>query len=173
MKNDLQNTITEANDEFLNALDLFDQDNINTVPFEGSWTGGQVAEHILKSVSGILETLNGPSVATDRNPEEHVKMFGEVFLNMDIKMKSPDFIIPSSSPKDRAFLQASLTKTFDGIEESAGKDDLMETCRSFQMPTIGLLTKIEWIQFAGFHARRHAQQLKNIAGHLKKAEIKL
>lgn len=173
MKNDLQNTIAQANDEFLNALDLFDQDNINTVPFEGSWTGGQVAEHILKSVSGILETLNGPSVATNRNPEEHVKMFGEVFLNMDIKMKSPDFIIPSNSPKDKALLQASLAKIFEGIEESAGKDDLTETCRSFEMPTIGSLTKIEWIQFASFHARRHAQQLKNIAGHLKKAEIEL
>lgn len=173
MKNDLQNTIAEASDAFLNALDLFDQGNINTVPFDGSWTGGQVAEHILMSVSGILETLTGPSVATNRNPGEHVKMFGEVFLNMDIKMKSPDFIIPSNSPKDKAFLRASLAKTFDDIGVSAGNDDLTETCRSFEMPTIGLLTKTEWIQFAGFHTRRHAQQLKNIANCLKTAKIEL
>lgn len=171
MKNDLQNTIAEANDKFLNALDLFNQDTINTVPFEGSWTGGQVAEHILKSVSGILETLNGPLATTNRNPEEHVKMLGEVFLNMDIKMQSPDFIIPSNSPKDKAFLETSLVKIFEGIEESAGKDDLAETCRSFEMPTIGLLTKSEWIQFAGFHTRRHALQLKNIAGLLKKVKV--
>ncbi len=173
MKNDLQNTIAGAKDELLKALDLFDQGNINTVPFEGSWTGGQIAEHILKSVSGILETLNGPSKSTERNPEEHVKMLGEVFLNMDIKMKSPDFIIPSDSPKDKSFLYASLAKAFDGIEETAGKDDFTETCTSFEMPTIGLLTKTEWIQFAGFHTKRHAQQLKNIAGYLKKAEIEL
>lgn len=173
MKNNLQNTVTEAKDEFLKALDIFDQDNINTVPFEDSWTGGQVAEHILKSMSGILETLNGPSVTTSRNPEEYVKMFGEVFLNMDIKMKSPDFIIPSDSPKDISSLHASLTKTFDGIEEAAGKNDLTETCASFEMPTIGLITKIEWIRFAGFHTKRHAHQLRNIAGHLKKAEIVL
>jgi hypothetical protein len=173
MKNNLQNTIAEAKDEFLKALDLFDQDDINTVPFEDSWTGGQVAEHILKSVSGILETLNGPFVTTSRNPEEYVKMLGEVFLNMDIKMKSPDFIIPSDSPKNKSFLLASLAKTFDGIGEAAGKDDLTETCTSFEMPTIGLLTKIEWIQFAGFHTKRHAQQLRNIANHLKKAQIEL
>jgi len=173
MKNDLQNTIAEAKDEFLKALDKFDQGNINNIPFEGSWTGGQAAEHILKSVSGILETLNGPSNPTERNPEEHVKMFGEVFLNMDIKMKSPDFIIPSDSPKDISFLRATLAKTFDGIEEAAGKDNVTETCTTFEMPTIGLLTKIEWIQFAGFHTRRHAQQLKNIADHLKKAEVEL
>lgn len=173
MKNNLQKTIAEAKDEFLRALDLFDQENINTVPFESSWTGGQVAEHILKSVSGILETVNGPSVTTSRNPEEHVKMFHDVFLNMEIKMKSPDFIIPSDSPKDISFLQASLTKTFDGIEKAAGKDNLTETCTSFEMPTIGLLTRLEWIQFAGFHTKRHAQQLRNIANHLKKVEIEL
>ena len=173
MKNDLKNTIAEAKDDFLEALDLFAQGDINTVPFEGSWTGGQVAEHILKSVSGVLETLNGPSKPTERNPEEHVKMLGDIFLNMDIKMKSPDFIIPSNSQKDKSFLMASLAKTFDGIEEAAGKDNPEETCTTFEMPTIGLLTKIEWIQFAGFHTRRHAQQLKNIAGHLKKAEIEL
>ena len=173
MKNNLQNIIAEAKNEFLKALDRFDQDNINTAPFEGSWTGGQVAEHILKSVSGILETLNGPSTPTERNPEEHVKIFGEVFLNMDIKMKSPDFIIPSDSPKDKSLLHSSLAKTFDGIEKVAEKGNVTETCTTFEMPTIGLLTKIEWIQFAGFHTRRHAQQLKNIADHLKKAEVEL
>jgi len=173
MKNNLQNTVGEAKNEFLTALDLFDQDSINTVPFEGSWTGGQVAEHILKSVSGILETVNGPTKPIERNPEEYVKMLGDVFLNMDIKMKSPDFIIPSDSPKNKASLYSSLSRTLDFIEESAGKNDLTETCTSFEMPTIGLLTKIEWIQFACFHTRRHAQQLKNIADHLKKAEIEL
>ncbi|MBS1522679.1 MAG: DinB family protein [Bacteroidetes bacterium] len=173
MKNNLQNIIVTAKQEFLKALDLFGQDNINAVPFEGSWTGGQVAEHILKSVSGILETVNASSKPTERNPEEHVKMLGEIFLNMDIKMKSPDFIIPSDSPKDKSFLQASLAKTFDGIEEAAGEDNLTETCTTFEMPTLGLLTRIEWIQFAGFHTRRHTRQLKNIADYLKKAEIEL
>lgn len=173
MKNNLQNTIAEAKNQFLKALDLFDQNDINTVPFEGSWTGGQVAEHILKSVSGILETVNGLSKPTERNPEEHVKMLGNVFLNMDIKMKSPDFIIPSDAPKDKTFLYSSFAETLEGLEEAAGKDNLTETCTTFEMPTIGLLTKIEWIQFAGFHTRRHAQQLKNIAAHLKKAEIEL
>ena len=173
MKNNLQNTVAEAKNEFLKALDLFDQDNINTVPFEGSWTGGQVSEHILKSVSGILETVNGPTKPTERNPEEFVKPLGDAFLNMDVKFQSPDFIIPSDSPKDKASMYASLSKTFDGIKDTAGKDNLSETCTTFEMPTIGLLTRTEWIEFAGFHTKRHAHQLRRIADHLKKAEIEL
>lgn len=173
MKNNLQNAIASTKHEFLKAVALFDQDNINAVPFEGSWTAGQVTEHILKSVSGILETVNGPSISTERNPEEHVKMFHEVFLNVDIKMKSPDFIIPSDSPKDRSFLHASLAKVFDGIEEAAEKGNLTETCTTFKMPTIGLLTKMEWMWFACFHTQRHTHQLDNIARHLKISEIAL
>ncbi|MBV8391225.1 MAG: DinB family protein [Mucilaginibacter sp.] len=171
MKNDLQTTIAHTKDELLKALDLFNQGNINAIPFEGSWTGGQVAEHVLKSVSGIAQTLNGPSKTTERNPEEHIKMFGEVFLNMNIKMKSPDFIIPSDSPKDKTVLHSSLEKAFDGIEDAAEKNNLTETCTTFEMPTIGLITRIEWIHFACFHTKRHTQQLKNIAHHLNIAEI--
>ncbi|MGZ3928233.1 MAG: hypothetical protein ACXVJG_14855, partial [Mucilaginibacter sp.] len=71
MKNDLPNEIEKTKKELLNALGQFDQGNINIVPFEGSWTGGQVAEHVLKSVSGILENIKGTTVPTERNPGEH------------------------------------------------------------------------------------------------------
>lgn len=167
MKNDLQRKITSTREELLRALELFNQENINSVPFEGSWTGGQVAEHILMSVSGILETVQGPAKATERNPEEHVKQLGDIFLNMDIKMKSPDFIIPSDDLKEKKTLSIALGSTLDRIKQVAENDDLSVTCTRFDMPMLGPLTKLEWISFASFHTRRHIQQLKNIAHHLK------
>lgn len=167
MKNDLQREIASTKEELLKALDLFDKENINIVPFEGSWTAGQVAEHILMSISGILETINGPVKPTERNPEEHVKQLGDIFLNMDIKMKSPDFIIPSDDPQNIVSLSVALGSTLDGIKQVAENGDLTVTCTGFDMPMLGPLTKLEWISFASFHARRHTQQLKNIAHHLK------
>ena len=167
MKNDLQYEITNTKEELLRALDLFDQENINIIPFEGSWTAGQVAEYILMSISGILETIKGPVKPTERNPEEHVKQLGDIFLNMDINMKSPDFIIPSDDPKEKTALSAALGSTLDGIKQVAGNGDLTVTCTRFDMPMLGPLTKLEWISFASFHTRRHTQQLKNIAHHLK------
>jgi hypothetical protein len=167
MKNDLQLEIANTKEELLKALDLFDKENINIVPFEGSWTAGQVAEHILMSISGILETIKGPVKPTERNPEEYVKQLGDIFLNMDIKMESPDFIIPSNNPKEKAALSAALTSTLEGIKQVAGNGDLTVTCTGFNMPMLGRLTKLEWISFSSFHTRRHTQQLKNIAHHLK------
>ena len=167
MKNDLQNEIENAKEYLLKALDLFDRENLNVIPFEGSWTAGQVAEHILKSISGILETIKGPTKPTERNPEEHVKQLGDIFLNMDIKMKSPDFILPSNDPKEKAVLSAALNSTLGRIKQVAENGDLTVTCMGFEMPMMGPLTKLEWISFASFHTRRHTQQLKNIARHLK------
>jgi hypothetical protein len=167
MKNDLQHEIANTKAEVLKALDLFDKDSINVVPFEGSWTAGQVAEHILMSISGVLETIKGPVKPTERNPQEHIKQLGDIFLNMDIKMKSPDFIIPSNNPQNIVSLSVALSSTLDGIKQVAEKGDLTVTCIGFDMPVLGALTKLEWISFASFHTRRHTQQLKNIAHHLK------
>jgi len=167
MKNALSNEITNTKNELLNALDLFEQENINIVPFEGSWTGGQVAEHVLKSLSGVLQNVTGPVKPTERDPAEHVKPLGDIFLNMDIKMKSPDFIIPSIDPKNKSSLAASLGTALDGIKTVAIAEDLSATCTGFEMPMLGALTRLEWISFSSYHTRRHTQQLKNIINHLK------
>jgi hypothetical protein len=167
MKNDLFAEITNTKSELLKTLELFDQENINTVPFEGSWTGGQVAEHVLKSLSGALQNITGPVRSTERNPEENVKQLGDIFLNMDIKMQSPDFIIPSNDPKDKKALVSALTSALDGIKTVTITEDLSATCTGFEMPVLGPLTRVEWISFSSFHTRRHTNQLKNIINHLK------
>jgi hypothetical protein len=167
MKNYLSNEITKTKEEFLKTLDLFDQESINTIPFEGSWTGGQVAEHVLKSLSGALQNITGPVKHTERKPDEHVKQLGDIFLNMNIKMKSPDFIIPSNDPKDKSSLTASLRAALDGIKTVTITEDLSATCTGFEMPMLGALTRLEWISFSSFHIRRHTWQLKNIINHLK------
>jgi hypothetical protein len=167
MKNDLSNEITNTKEELLKALDLFNQENINIFPFEGSWTAGQVAEHVLKSLSGTLQNITGQVKPTDRDPGEYVKPLRDIFLNMDIKMKSPDFIIPSNDPKDRLTLRSSLAFALDGIKTVAITEDLAATCAHFEMPNLGPLTRLEWISFSSFHTQRHTQQLKNIVNHLK------
>jgi len=167
MKNDLSNEISNTKAELLQVLNLFDRENINTIPFEGSWTGGQVAEHVLKSLSGALQNITGPVKYTERKPDEHVKQLADIFLNMDIKMKSPEFIIPSADPKDKTTLAASLGIALDGIKTVAITEDLGATCSGFEMPMLGALTRLEWISFSCYHTRRHTQQLKNIINHLK------
>ena len=166
MKTILIHDLDSVKNDLADTLYIFKDDNFNIVPFEGGWTGGQVAEHVLKSLTFVAETVSGPAKATERNPEEHVKQLGEIFLNMDIKMKSPDFIVPTNEPKNREALILSLEEKLDVIKEVAQTKNLTETCTAFEMPGLGPLTRIEFISFAIFHTKRHTNQLNNILKHL-------
>jgi hypothetical protein len=167
MKNDMTDELLATKKNLLQALDSFDQDNINIVPFEGSWTGGQVARHVLKSASGVLDALNGPVKRAERDPSQHLKLLSDIFLNFDIKMKSPDFVLPDEEPKDKGILINLLEDTFDGIIKVAESEDLDVICTTFEMPSLGFLSRREFIGFTIVHTQRHIHQLKNISNHLK------
>jgi hypothetical protein len=165
MKNDLVNELASVKVELVEVLSRFGDQNINTIPFEGSWTAGQVAEHVLMSASAVAGALKGPVRPADRDPEQHIQLMSDIFLNFDHKLKSPDFIIPSDEPKNKQVLLNALTKTFDSIEYSAASGDLDMICMAFEMPTLGNLSKKELIWFTIVHTKRHVRQLKNIADH--------
>jgi len=163
MEKELINEIERTADELLLVTGGFAQDEFNTTPFEGSWTPGQVAEHISLSASGILSTVGGNTGPAERDPRQMVAPLRDAFLNFNIKMQSPDFIIPSNDPKDKSSMMQSLKDTFAGLAKVARTQDLLVTCLGFDMPTVGPMTRLEWLSFAVVHTQRHIWQLKKMA----------
>lgn len=142
-------------------------DNTDTIPFEGSWTPGQVLEHIDKSVSpGIL---NGNVKQAERAADEKVPMIRTVFLDFTKKFEAPGFIVPVETSHDKQALLSKLQHKFDKLIAAAGTMDLAEECLDFEVPGFGPFTRMEWIAFYMIHTQRHIQQLKNIAAKLNKA----
>ncbi|MDF2193252.1 DinB family protein [Paraflavitalea sp. CAU 1676] len=153
--------------EWLQAIAAFSQQQINQIPFAGSWTGGQVAEHIYKSIQGIPHLMAGNTTATThRKPDDYVKTIEDIFLDFDNKMKSPEFILPSDGPHDRNQLLQQLRGVFDDIAVSSRTLDMSFTCTDFEFPGVGHFTRWEWVSFAICHTRRHARQLQHILKHL-------
>ncbi|GAA4315272.1 hypothetical protein GCM10023149_11810 [Mucilaginibacter gynuensis] len=148
--------------EFINIVSSFDDRQINTVPFAGSWTPGQVARHIIMSNSGFADMLSGSVANTTRDASEFADQIKADFLNFNIKMKSPDFVVP----EDTDFKKADLLNDLQHIEQTIQKDiktmDLSKTCTSFALPVYGNLTRLEAIYFVIYHTQRHIHQLKNI-----------
>jgi hypothetical protein len=87
----------------------------------------------------------------------------DAFLNFNIKMQSPDFILPSDDPKDKQTLLQMTKDTWKGLARAAQTGDLTATCLDFEMPTIGLITRSEWLSFIVVHTQRHIWQLKKIS----------
>jgi hypothetical protein len=166
MNTELQKNITDTFNELDNIIFAFNGTQLNSVPFEGSWTAGQVADHIIKSLGGISRLLNGPTEKTERDPGEKIKALEDLFLNFDIKMKSPDFILPGDGIQEK---EATLQRIGELKNEmlEANKLDLSLLCLGAEFPGFGKMTRLEWMHFFLVHTQRHTHQLKNIFRTLK------
>jgi len=152
-----------ATNAYLDIVTELNQDEINTVPFLGSWTAAQVTEHLCKSDNAMIQALNGPVQPTKRPPDEMVNNLRAVFLDFSTKLPSPDFIIPGNATHDKD----ALIDAFKAGREQIGKAiktlDLSATCH---LPIFGEPTRIELISFVIFHTLRHTNQVKHISEKL-------
>jgi hypothetical protein len=159
--------LEETKNELAAAAASIKDDVVDTVPFEGSWTAGQVLEHIDKSVSpGVL---NGNVRQVDRAADEKVQTVRTIFLDFTKKFEAPGFIIPTETSHDKQALVSKLNHKFDKLAAAAGTMDLAEECLDFEVPGLGAFTRLEWIAFYMAHTQRHIHQLKNIAARLNEA----
>jgi len=158
----LLNDLDQSEQEFYTTLAAFQPLQVNYIPFEGSWTAGQVAEHILLAESGIPETVLGTTEETDRPVAQYVPVIESIFLDFTAKYSAPEFIIPSAGPHDQQQLLDAFKAERAAIREIAANEDLTLTCTDFEFPQIANLTRWEWLQFVLCHSKRHTRQLRNI-----------
>ena len=145
-----------------------DPEIYNQVPFEGSWTAGQVVEHVIIVGNGFDHLLNGPVEPTTRQVDAHVERIKTMFLDIDQKAVASANVTPVLGDYD---MQQHLTK-LDAIRSSIIKAvdtlDLNMTCMAFDIRTFGNLTRLEAVYFFLFHTKRHVNQLENIVKILNK-----
>ncbi|HMG10145.1 MAG TPA: DinB family protein [Mucilaginibacter sp.] len=138
------------------------QKDINQVPFEGSWTAGQVCEHVNLSVSGVINTLKAPVEVTERSPDQYAKELRDLFLNFDLKFPSAPALMPSGMDHDKKTLINTLTGTFEHLVDTIQTADLTGIFPGFKFPGMGQLTRLEWVYLTIYHTQKHIHQIKNI-----------
>ncbi|GGM93277.1 hypothetical protein GCM10010967_28020 [Dyadobacter beijingensis] len=158
----LLHDLDQTEHDFSSVLAAFQPAAVNAIPFEGSWTAGQVAEHILLSESGIPETILGSTDETVRPVGQYVPVIESIFLDFSAKYESPEFIVPSPGPHDQRNLLDAFKAERAEIRQIAASEDLSLTCTDFEFPQIANLTRWEWLQFVLCHSKRHTRQLRNI-----------
>lgn len=167
MKQQQTTELIETTNDLLATFSLFSQEEFNTVPFEGSWTAGQVAEHLYKSESSILKALKGNRGNTNRNPYQHTDMIRKIFLDYDRKLQSPEFILPSNESKNKNQFVQYFEETRKQLKKQMSTSDLDKTFTEFSFPQLGHLTGWECFCFIICHSKRHIQQMKNVGEKLK------
>lgn len=168
LKKEIDNTLREL----IEVLSAVDDGRINVVPFEGSWTAGQLAQHMIMSNGGFVDLINGSVKNTDRAPDEHIEDLRS-FLDFNIKFQSPEFVRPPKKEYDKNELLHSLNVIKTRLHQILEIVDLSKTCVDFEIPGIGYLTRLEAGHFVLFHTKRHIHQLKNISNKLVTQEASL
>jgi hypothetical protein len=154
--------------EFIEVLSSFTQEQINEIPFEGSWTAGKVGRHVFKALVGMPQTLEGPVTKTERAPDKLVEPIDKIFLDFSIKLDAPSFIIPEDREYNRQEMLDALGSKITQTIDTAKPLDLTAST-AFELPKFGHLTRHELIHFAGVHTQRHTRQLRKIREHFTAA----
>jgi DinB superfamily len=156
-------SIKQTMEELQKVFSSFSQQQIDKIPFAGSWTAGQVAEHINKSIGNLPEFFNSNTVPTSDRPfDANVSTLQHIFLDFSTKMQSPEFILPQANHHDKEAMLESFSILKEQMINAAETLDTTLTCKNFEMPGIGFLTRFEWLHFFVVHTQRHTYQLKNI-----------
>lgn len=162
MPDAILNEFENINQRFLNLLSSFTEEQFNTVPFEGSWTAAQVGDHIAKSQSMITGLICGSTRPSQRDPYQKVETVKQIFLDFTTKMTSPEIILPSVNIQAKAMVINNLTSIAGKVTELVNTVDLSETCTDLALPTLGEMTREEWVYFIIYHTQRHTHQLNTI-----------
>ena len=171
MQENLKMEIEKAVKELRENLIAVPQNQLNEIPFEGSWTAAQVVDHILKSQKGVVQVVHGRTSKTSRDPAEKIQQLNEIFLDFTTRMKSPEFIKPSSDPLNKQDLLSRIDTIGNQIQRAVTELDLSLTCTDFEFPGMAALTRLEWLNFFVVHTVRHNHQLKNIRHRLNSTRV--
>ncbi len=159
---------TQLLDRFDNAtallmqqLSSLSENQLNHVPFEGSWTPGQLGNHLYKSYN-IMDVLNGNVEDTHRDPTEKLPPIEKTFKDFSIKMDAPEMVRPTTKHIEKDRLLQGLEERIQQQRDAIKSLDLSKTCLDAEIPGGGPFTRHEWLGFNTIHTERHNHQLERM-----------
>ena len=156
--NTLVNDINKTIDDLVEVILNTDDKHLDAAVTENSWSVGQVVEHIIICGSGIPDTK---TEAASRPPDEKVPILKDIFLNMNEKYKADPSLSPRSNRHDKNELSMQVDRMRANLIQIVKEKDLSLLCLDMEFPSIGFLTRYEWIRFILFHTQRHTIQARN------------
>jgi len=168
MTESIINQMEAALGETVQLLSSLSKEELNTVPFEGSWTPAQVGQHLLKAETGMDKLLLVPTETAARQPDEKVEETKSIFLDFTAKYQSPDFIIPEEKEYTYDELVEPLKENKNKISEASKTANLNQIAPLPPNHPFEGYTKLEMVHFLTYHTIRHNQQIKNMLPMIKK-----
>jgi hypothetical protein len=162
--NKILSATSDAVSQLTDLMLAVDDDKVNTIPYEGSWTAPQLLRHVTKSINGMTKAMHMDAKPVERNPGERIEQLKKIFLDFSKKLTQPEFIVPEERIYEKQSSIEELNRSFTQFKESAKSTNLNDMIEGLPL---GPITKLEIIHFVLYHTQRHLNQMKNICEALK------
>ncbi|MEO5571656.1 MAG: DinB family protein [Bacteroidia bacterium] len=164
-KTEILKSLSESISEMQQLISPLGTNEINTIPYDDSWTAAQLLSHVSKSINGMAKAMSAEGKPAERDAGERIPELKKTFLDFSKKMKSPDFIVPEKGPFEKGAMTEELNNSSEMFKESAEHATLTEAVEGLPL---GPITKLEILHFVVYHTQRHMHQLKKICEAIKK-----
>lgn len=146
-------------DAVTKALQNTDEGQLNEIPFEDSWTVGQVADHIVICSGSILDSKTKDA---ERPYDEKAGDLRSIFADMEQKSEAAAAVYPKAPPHNKIELISKVKANKEQLVTMAEERDLSQLSLDMEFPYMGYLTRYEWLTFISAHTERHLNQINNI-----------
>lgn len=130
-------------------------------PSPEKWTAAQQAEHLLKVDMTTYQALKSETIPTNRPPDQKILLIREA-MEGDTKRMAPEIVQPSDTQHEPEKMAIQIRALRERVARLIGDLDLSEACRVYKHPSLGTLTRLEWIYFNMHHAERHMRQMEGL-----------
>ncbi|WP_456279229.1 DinB family protein [Bacillus sp. AK128] len=156
----------QIREDLIKSVSGFTDQQLNERVDEDNWSIMQNLEHLLLMERLITSSISYQLANENSKPTQPKPI--HFTINRSRKVKAPSNLEPSS-----AFI--SLTEIVNKLSESRENliqvvkdvsDEVLEN-KSFDHPIFGGLSLKQWVEFIGFHEKRHLEQIEEIKQQLK------
>ncbi|NOT73546.1 MAG: hypothetical protein HOP08_01370 [Cyclobacteriaceae bacterium] len=158
-KQQLRTALVAAFDKFISQFSSFQNDEVNKHFPSSEWTPAQVATHIILATDGV------PDQSTRESDRAYDEMFPRIrpwWEDLNQKFQSPEQLRPDNKPRVKNDLLSELKRVREKDLTIIDNSDLSVICADIELPTIGYLTRYEWLWFIEMHLKRHEFQLSKM-----------
>jgi len=157
--------------ELLTLIDTIPEHLFNKKESEQRWSIGQVLDHLHKTEIEITKVIKYILTLPEQEPLKDKPL--ALTLDRTRKITAPTTLSPSTSDLSKHKLLTSLSQSrkelIQVIESIPPTVDL--TRLGYKHPAFDELSLIQWIEFIGYHEKRHLAQLDEIKASVAKESV--
>lgn len=152
--------------EVLDAIEDIPDHLFNKSESQNTWSVKQVLEHLYKTEIEIIKAIHYMLSLPAQQPLPDQPL--ELSLDRTTKIKARTTIEPTSDLATKKEITSLLSQSREQLQHLVNSipPELDLTTRGMKHPVFHILSLKQWIEFIGYHEKRHLAQIFEIKHHI-------